>query len=229
MSPRRASRSPRARARPAPGPWLDAHFGGSSRIERLARALLAAQALPYKEVLEAFEFVERARRRVRAPVVADLCCGHGLAGLLYAVLHRDVQRVLLVDRVRPPSFDAALEALAPLADGLRARVTFHTASLEEAPVPPGAALLGVHACGARTDAILDRALALRGPVALLPCCHSTAAAPGPATLVQHLGAADATDIARTWRLHAAGYQTRWDHIPAAITPMNRVLLGWLGG
>ena len=41
-----------------------------------------------------------------------------------------------------------------------------------------------------------------------------------------LGRALATDIHRTYRLEAAGYQVDWSAIPRAITPMNRIMVAW---
>jgi hypothetical protein len=213
-------------SRSRPGDWALDWFASEGMEDRLACALLRARAVPFKEVLEAFEFFERARRHVRGPVVADLCCGHGLVGMLYGVFHRDVHRVLLVDRARPDSVDRTLAALCEVAPWLRDKVAFETADLAEATLPSGAATLGVHACGRATDAVIDLALDAGGPVALLPCCHPKSGVPGPATLAQHLGHDLATDVARTYRLEAAGYATRWTTIPAAITPMNRVVLAW---
>ena len=48
--------------------------------DRLARSLTAHRAVHIKELLEAFEFYARVRRRVRRPTMVDLCAGHGLAG-----------------------------------------------------------------------------------------------------------------------------------------------------
>jgi hypothetical protein len=213
-------------SRSRPGDWALAWFASDGMEDRLARALLRARAVPFKEMLEAFEFFERARRHVRAPVVADLCCGHGLVGMLYGVFHRDVDRVLLVDRTRPESVDRTLAALAEVAPWLPSKVVFETTELAEATLPTGTATLGVHACGRATDAVIDRALSVGGPIALLPCCHPRSGVPGPPTLAQHLGHEVATDVARTYRLEAAGYATRWTTIPASITPMNRVVLAW---
>ena len=70
-------------------------------LVRLARALAARSAINLKEWLESFEFFARTRKHVRADVVADLCCGHGLTGLLFAIFDKKVQRVLLVDARRP--------------------------------------------------------------------------------------------------------------------------------
>lgn len=213
-------------SRRRPGPWVLDWFSRDTHPDRLARALLERRVLPFKEVLESFEFFERARRRVRRPVVADLCCGHGLVGLLYGVFHRDVEQVLLVDRIRPSSAEACLDALAPLAPWLRKKVRFSVAQLEDVEVPPESAVLGVHACGTATDKVIGHALASRGPIALLPCCHARAQQPGPAAIGRALGVSLATDIHRTYRLEDAGYRTRWSAIPDAITPMNRVILGW---
>lgn len=213
-------------SRSRPGPWSQSWFASDRMEDRLARALLAARAIPFKELLEAFEFFERARRRVRAPRVADLCCGHGLVGMLYGVFHRDVQEVLLVDRTRPGSAETNLRALATVAPWLSAKVRFLEAELDSVRLPFGAAVLGVHACGRASDDAIEMAIEVRGPVALLPCCHPRRSVPGPATLATNLGHVVATDIHRTYRLEAAGYQTRWTAIPAAITPMNRVITAW---
>lgn len=213
-------------SRRRPGPWVLDWFSRDTHTDRLARALLEQRVLPFKEVLESFEFFARARRRVRRPVVADLCCGHGLVGILYGVFHRDVEQVLLVDRVRPKSAEACLDALAPLAPWLRDKVRFAVTNLDELSLPAQAAVLGVHACGTATDRVIDHALQSGGPVALLPCCHAKARQPGPATLGRALGVSLATDIHRTYRLEEAGYTTRWSELPKAITPMNRLILGW---
>lgn len=217
---------PALHSRRRPGPWVLEWFAADTRPNQLARALLEARVLPFKEVIESFEFFERARRRVRAPVVADLCCGHGLVGLLYGVFHRDVEQVLLVDRTRPASAEACVAALQPLAPWLPSKVRYEVCRLEDLAVPASAAVLGVHACGVATDAVIDHALRAAGPVALLPCCHPKSGMPGPASLGRALGVEMATDIHRTYRLEAAGYTTRWAEIPAAVTPMNRVILAW---
>ncbi len=213
-------------SRSRPGAWSQSWFTSDRMEDRLARALLAARAVPFKELLEAFEFFERARRRVRAPRVADLCCGHGLVGMLYGVFHRDVAEVLLVDRTRPGSAETSLRALATVCPWLPGKVRFVEAELDSVRLSAGDAVLGVHACGRASDAVIEMAVAARGPVALLPCCHPRRGVPGPATLATHLGHAVATDIHRTYRLEAAGYQTRWTTIPEAITPMNRVITAW---
>ena len=204
------------------------HFKGEGLLERFGRALAARKAVRVKEWLEACEFFGRVRRRVRGPVVADVAASHGLVGALYALLEPSVDEVRWIDRRVPESRAEVLAAVgevAPLAaqklracDGL-----FADRALE---LPPGAALVAVHACGTLTDEVLEVALALRGPVAVLPCCRPHGRSPAPPAVARALGGDTAFDVDRTYRLDRAGYTVRWDAISAAITPMNRVLAAW---
>ncbi len=200
-------------------------FPGDGLADRLARSLAEAGAIRLKELLESFEFFERTRRALRAPELADLCCGHGLVGLLFAAFEREVVRVHLVDKRRPKLFDPVFAAVARVAPWIEAKVVYHECKLRELErlLPPGTALTGVHACGVRSDYCLDAALALGGNLALMPCCYTPKASQSPPALNQALGLELATDVARTYRLEAAGYQTHWSAIPAEITPMNRII------
>mmetsp|Transcript_21144 Transcript_21144/g.62737 ORF Transcript_21144/g.62737 Transcript_21144/m.62737 type:complete len:100 (-) Transcript_21144:58-357(-) len=60
----------------------------------------------------------------------------------------------------------------------------------------------------------------------MPCCygHSLAAQAAPLALRKSLGVALAADVQRTFTLEAAGYAVQWRHVPAACTPMNRILI-----
>jgi hypothetical protein len=91
---------------------------------RLAHALALRECVDAKELFESLEFYLRVRRRVRRPVVVDLACGHGLCGMLFAALERDVVGVALVDARRPNSFDAILAAVTTVAPWAAAKVHF---------------------------------------------------------------------------------------------------------
>lgn len=200
-------------------------FQGDTLPDRLARSLAEAGAIRLKELLESFEFFERTRRALRAPDLADLCCGHGLVGLLFAAFERGVERVHLVDKRRPKLYDPVYAAVARVAPWVQAKVVYHECKLRELNriLPAGTALAGVHACGIRTDYCIEAALALGGNLAVMPCCYTPKASSAPMALNQGLGLELATDVARTYRLEAAGYQTAWSAIPAEITPMNRII------
>jgi len=200
-------------------------FASRSLADRLARSLAEHRAVSLKELLESFEFHARTRRRVRTRVVADLCCGHGLTGMLFG-LEREVEEVILIDKVRPPSFELILRALVEVAPQLRTKVRFHEVALDGAAalLPPGAAVVGVHACGRKTDGCIDAGIATGGPIAVMPCCYPKSMAGAPRVLKSALGSMISVDVHRTYRLHEAGYQVDWTAIPEAVSPMNRILV-----
>ena len=140
---------------------------------------------------------------------------------------RSVEQVLLIDRTRPASVDAVLDAAEEVAPWVLPKVRYIESDLEGAPshLPAGAAVVGVHACGVLTDQCIDTALTTRGPLALMPCCYRNARRKGPAGLRKALGTETAIDVDRTYRLNAAGYTVDWTAIPSSVTPMNRVLIG----
>lgn len=202
-------------------------FPGDGLAAQFARALCAERAVPIKELLEAGEFFARVRRRVRRRTVVDLCSGHGLVGVLYALFEREVERVVLIDRRRPASWQAIVRAAAQVGSWVPPKLEYREQRLAalEGSSEPGAAFVGVHACGLRTDQVIDLAIASRGPVAVLPCCRPHRRHPAPLSLRNALGADLAIDIDRTYRLERAGWRARWDQIPGCITPMNRIVLG----
>ena len=181
----------------------------------------------------------------------EIAGGHGLVGILLACLERRrFPRVVIADRHKPPSFAvirAAAAAVAPWVDDcveyqeVDISTRFARAPKEgghrEHPdderrarpllLPHGCAVVCVHACKSLTDEILHAAMEARAEsIAAMPCCygHSHAAESAPTAIRGALGVAVAADIQRTYDLVAAGYTVQWRYIPAAITPMNRILL-----
>lgn len=201
-------------------------FDGNSLGEKLARALGDQRAIPLKELFESFEFFERVRKRVRAKVVADLCCGHGLTGVLFAVYEPSVETVILIDQKCPASFTKIVEALKVVAPWAVEKLQYWEGDLQDMSkkLPHGTSILGVHACGGRTDQCIDVGIGLQGALALMPCCHSKSPYRGPDTLRHALGITDASDIERTYRLEALGYEVTWTAIPSEITAKPRVIV-----
>ncbi len=201
-------------------------FDDGSMPAKVAQAIAATRSISIKEFFESTEFFARVRRRLRARVVADLCCGHGLTGLLFAVFEPRVERIVLVDKRRPPSHDRLHDALVELAPWIEPKLDFRTTSMNgiRDHLPERAAILAVHACGPRSDTVIDIAHRVGGAVGVLPCCDSRRAYSGSPAIERALGIRDACDIERTLRLEAAGYRVTWDELPSAITPMRRLLV-----
>ncbi len=206
-------------------PFWDEWFPSENLTDRFARALSKRYAIDMKEFCEAFEFFARVRRSLRRSTVVDLCAGHGLTGILFALFERSVDRVLLVDRRRPDTHEVIMEAAQEVAPWVPRKVQFFTESIQEFVVPADAALIAIHACGARTDRCIELARRGRHPVALMPCCHSSSSyGRRPVAFDETLGPALAIDIDRTYHLENLGFEVSWSAIPRAVTPMNRVII-----
>ena len=199
-------------------------FPGESLFDRIARAVCHAGCLPRKELFEAWEVARRVRRRFRGGRVIDLACGHGLLASILLLLDDSSLIALGIDRALPESaakLQTALEASWPR---LRGRVALYFGEIDSVELTADDLVVSVHACGSLTDRVIDRAIAARARLAVLPCCHDLASGEGGA-LRGWLDGPLAMDVARATKLQAAGYRVVTQLIPAAITPKNRLLLG----
>lgn len=199
-------------------------FPGEGLFDRVARVACEAGVLPRKELYESWEVARRVRRRVRGRRVVELAAGHALVSHLLLLLDDSSPGALAVDTKRVPSaarLHAALVARWPRLEG---RVERRVATLSSEPVGAGDLVVSVHACGALSDVVLDRAIAARAAVALLPCCHDARAC-DTGGLLGFLPLPLAVDATRVARLRAAGYEVLTQTIPAEITPENRLIVG----
>lgn len=202
-------------------------FKGQSLQDKLASKILRESTIPIKEVLECCEFFARIRKDVRAGRVVDLCCGHGLLGVLFAIFEKKTDQVVLLDKVTPPSRLQLISLAMELAPWIQEKIIQLEVSLAApgAWLEPGSAIVSAHACGRLSDQCIDLAIRSGGPIAILPCCYPRSACPAPLSLQNALGLELAYDVDRTYRLKNSGYHVRWSMIPEDITPMNRVITG----
>ena len=199
-------------------------FSGRTLFDRLGRAVCRAGCLPRKELFEAWEVARRARRLFRGGRVVDLAGGHGLLAVAMLLLDDSSPSAVVVDPAVPLSAAKILAVVTEEWPRLAGRVEFEGAPLEGFELRPSDVVVSSHACGALTDAILDRASGARARVAVLPCCHDDETCDA-GTLTGWLDTALAIDVLRAVRLEARGYRVRTQGIPAVITPKNRLLLG----
>ncbi len=146
-------------------------FPGDTLFDRIGRAVCAAGVLPRRELYEAWEVARRVRRRFKGGRVIDIAGGHGLLAQMMLLLDRSSPNAIVVDRVLPPSHVAVHTALVGAWPHLAGTVTFIEADLGTVSLEPGDVVVSSHACGALTDAVLERASEVRARVAVLPCCH----------------------------------------------------------
>ncbi len=198
-------------------------FVGETLFERLARTVCSAECLPRKELFEAWETCKRVRRRIRGGPVVDVAAGHGLVAFCMLLLDDTTPEAICVDRRQPASFLRLQTVLLARWPRLKGRVRYVQSPLSDVPLPDGAALIGVHACGPLTDEVLDKAIAGRHRVAVLPCCHSDEKC-DTGDLRGWLPTGLAVDATRAARLRAAGFAVHTTTIPDDITPENRLLI-----
>jgi hypothetical protein len=199
-------------------------FPGTTLFDRIARAVCQAGCLPRKELYEAWEVARRVRRLFRGGRVVDLGGGHGLLAQLMLVLDDSSPAALVVDKALPASSARVHEALVQTWPRLSGRIMFVAQALDEVEMQATDVVVSSHACGRLTDVVLDRAVAARARVAVLPCCHDLEACDGGA-LSGWVEGPLAIDIMRAVRLEQQGYRIRTQSIPATVTPKNRLLMG----
>jgi len=198
-------------------------FAGGSLFDRLGRAVCAAGCIPRKELYEAWEVARRARRLFRGGRVVDLGSGHGLLGQVMLILDDTSPAAIAVDTSQPPCAARVHASLTAAWPRLAGRVTFLQGGLDAVPIEAGDLVVSSHACGRLSDGVIDRAIAARSRLALLPCCHDFAVCDSGG-LDGWLDPALAIDVMRAARLRAAGYRVWTQSIPEEITPKNRLLL-----
>jgi hypothetical protein len=201
-----------------------ARFPGESLFDRIGRAVCHAGCLPRKELFEAWETARRVRRLFRGGRIVDLAAGHGLLGQLMLILDGTSPGAVLSDVVVPPSAMTLHRALVEQWPRLADRVAFAAGPLKAIDIFPDDVVVSIHACGALTDLVLDRAIAARARVAVVPCCHDAAVC-DTGGLSGWVDEALAIDTVRAQRLANERYRVWTQRIPADITPKNRLLIG----
>ena len=203
-------------------------FPGDTLFHRVARAVCHAGCLPRKELYEAWEMARRVRRLFRGGRIVDLGAGHGLLAQVMLLLDDSSPTALVVDKTLPPSSAKLHEMLVQAWPRLSGRVVFVASALEEAEedveILSTDVVVSSHACGNLTDRVLERAVAARSRVAVLPCCHDLATCDA-GELSGWVDGPLSIDIVRALRLKQQGYRIWTQAIPANITPKNRLLLG----
>ena len=199
-------------------------FPDNTLFHRVARAVCHAGCLPRKELYEAWEMARRVRRLFRGGRVVDLGAGHGLLAQVMLLLDDSSPSALVVDKTLPASSAKLHEALVHAWPRLSGRIVFVAGALDDVKLLRTDVVVSSHACGALTDRVLERAVAARARVAVLPCCHDLARGDA-GELTGWVDGPIAIDLVRAMHLQNQGYRIWTQTIPDAVTPKNRLLLG----
>jgi hypothetical protein len=200
-----------------------ARFSGTTLFDRVARAACHAGCLPRKELYEAWEVARRSRRLFRGGRIVDLGGGHGLLAQILLLLDATSPAAFVVDAALPPSSAKLHAALVEAWPRLAGCVTFVASRMEHFEIGAGDLVVSCHACGQLTDVVIERAVAARARIAVVPCCHNLDVGDAGG-LTGWVDGALAIDVVRATRLGQRGYRVWTQTIPAEITPKNRLLL-----
>ena len=198
-------------------------FPEATLFHAVGRAICEAECLPRKELFEAWEVARRVRRRFRGGRVVDLACGHGLLAHLLLLLDDTSARAIAADVRIPISAAKVAEAMTRAWPRLEGRVELAEKPIDQVDVQPGDLVVSVHACGALTDEVIERATVASARVAVLPCCQDVRRG-DTGGLEGWLDPVLAIDVERATRLRLHGYSVRTECIPHAITEKNRLLI-----
>jgi len=196
----------------APPKPLQESAGTLHKLRIIVDHLVYADApVDVKEACESIEFLLRTRKRLYGAAAAaamgsmsdgdpknggvirvyDLCCGHGLTGMLFAACRPGGKlRVesVLVDRTEPPAHVVLRQILAQACPWLVSggnkddAISFQQATLESISFDMDTAstdgagakvVIWTHACGALTDRALQLAVERNAAaIAVMPCCYT---------------------------------------------------------
>ena len=222
LAPRTARFDPNSRN------WLTPYdlprFAGDTLFERIARVVCEAACLPRKELYESWAVARRVRRRFRGGRIVDLAAGHALTASMLLLIDDSSAAAVAVDTHLPASAALLLAGMCRQWPRLAGRVSLREQAEYELPLLASDVVVSVHACGALTDRVLERAVAARCRVAVLPCCHDKQTC-DTGSLEGWLDIPAAIDATRALALRQSGYRVHTQCIPDAITPKNRLLLG----
>jgi hypothetical protein len=215
-----------------------------SLFDELAIVACETGVVPRKELLETFcaaTFIHAKFPQVRR--IADLAAGHGL--LSWFLLALDPSRTAIcVDKRIPASAEKISLAMLKRFPQLESQWSYVQADLSVVEAHSSTLLTSVHACGSLTDFLIEIAIPVGAPLAVVPCCHTVNADKGyrphvlsgmDADAVAALVAykhptttiGDIVDEIRCCTLEKAGYQMEEAMLPEVFTKRNRLLLGVL--
>ena len=198
-------------------------FPDDTLFHKLARVICEAECLPRRELFEAWMVARRVRRKLRGGRVLDLACGHGLVAWVMLLLDDSSPDALALDRRLPPSAARIADAMSGAWPRLKGRVTVEERAIADVVVQHGDVVVATHACGALSDAVIDKVVAARAGLGLLTCCHDEETC-DTGGLRGWLDVATAVDVTRVAKLRAHGFAVHTALVSRDVTAQNRLLI-----
>lgn len=205
-------------------------FPGSTLFDEFSRTICSANAVPRKELYEAWATALYVHDRFpNCRRVADLACGHGLLSWALLLLNEE-RSAICIDKRMPASADKVALAMTNRWPHLASRWDFVSSTLDAIEPCSSTLLCGIHACGTLSDRIISLAIQANAPLVVIPCCHTKRTLDWTERTEfnqanQTMALSEFVDNRRIARLQRVGYVVQRREIPQAFTPMNTVILG----
>ena len=181
-----------------------------------------------KEFYETAFVIDRLQDELsRVPALWELGAGHGMLGLFSSVMYPRLSRATLIDQHKPSSYERIREHLAVRFPYVKVRTRFIEGKIQDAvDIPPGALVVGVHACGALTDRVVETAAAAGADFAVVPCCEAKRLLPLEVRRETPPGCVpQAVAEMRLARWRGMGYAVEERALPEAVTGRGRIFIG----
>lgn len=202
------------------------HFSGDGIIDKLSMEICKADFISKKEFAESIEVVRQIQRIIKSNQslqIYDICGGHGFVGILLALFGKGIKKANIVDLKKPVSHEKLISCAEKVSITITEKVNYLQEDYETLLYEPNSLILGIHACGERTDKLMKIAFKNNSGVVLLPCCYTKKSLPGEFVKYSDTYVLkDLIDIFRLTKAHNNGYKTSLKTIPEKITPMNKL-------
>lgn len=204
------------------------HFQGDTIIDKISLELCKGSFFSKKEYCESIEVVRVIQRFIKSSQqihIYDICGGHGFVGILLALLSKGVKQASIIDLKRPLSYDRLLQSISKDFPQVKNKVDFIQKDYKEIIYKPDSLLIGIHACGNRSDAVLNTAYQNNCGAIILPCCYKKNCLPGYLNKFSDVyELKNLVDIHRITIGYNNGYNVYSKAIPLKVTPMNRLFI-----
>ncbi len=204
------------------------HFKGFSLFEKISLALCKAGVLSKKEYAESVEVLRILQRfigRKREITLYDICGGHGLVSILLYALSDSIIKVCIIDQKKPDSYQKIMACIQSVFSKMSLNIDYIQDDYRLITYTESAMLLGIHACGIRTDDIINIAIKNSFPGAVLPCCYKQKCLPDNLKKFQdHYKLKDLVDFSRINRLQSCQFKVHLRTISQKVTPMNKLFV-----
>lgn len=204
------------------------HFQSDSLLDKLSSILCKADIISKKEYCESMEVIKSLQRTSslhNVKYIYDICGGHGLTAIFSAIISKNTEKIFIIDLKKPDSFDKLINCYKEEFPYILERIEFVNEDYNKVQYLQGSLIIAVHACGFRTDEILDLAIENSCNILIMPCCYKKKSLTEKIKKYSDIyPLRDLVDVTRIMKLHSSGYSSCVRLIPEKITPMNKLFI-----